>query len=173
MTYSYDKPILFKSFLLGFHAHTLYKYLAQTRLIYIRRKLADNALSLLKLRKKLNGDINSWGSIKPLQYELLKGMSVYEQVVGQILCLEYEYLIELENIPNENKLYCNYEDICENPQGFLNDVKVKFLNDSISHGFDNLSSFSVRSSSSEVEKKEIEQAKKKVLNVFPYLKNIR
>ena len=66
-----------------------------------------------------------------------------------------------------------YEDICENPQGFLNDVKVKFLNDSISHGFDNLSSFSVRSSSSEVEKKEIEQAKKKVLNVFPYLKNIR
>ena len=87
-------------------------------------------------------------------------MSVYEQVVGQILCLEYEYLIELENIPNENKLYCNYEDICENPQGFLNDVKVKFLNDSISHGFDNLSSFSVRSSSSEVEKKEIEQAKK-------------
>src|SRR5690606_20935436 len=112
MTYHFEKPIIFKSFLFGFHAKRAVEEIPKTCFVYIKRNFISNALSIIKLRKKLNGDVQELGSIKPLQYEQLKKLSVYEQIAGQILCLESEYLKQLETIPNENKAFFRYEDIC-------------------------------------------------------------
>ncbi|UAB80427.1 sulfotransferase [Marixanthomonas sp. SCSIO 43207] len=172
MTHSFQKPIVFKSFLLGFHAKLFYETLPKSCFIYVKRNIVDNALSIIKLREKLNGDKNLWGSIKPKQYPQLKNLTVYEQVIGQILCLEHEYLEQLETIPQKNKLICNYEDICNDPTSFLEMVNQKFLTNS-EIPIKNISPFKINKRQINVDdKKEILSAIDKIHNLYPNLKTI-
>lgn len=128
MTYRFDSPVVFKSFLFGFHANRAFQEIPKTCFVYIKRDFLSNAFSILKLRKKLNGNIHEWGSIKPLQYEKLKDLSVYEQIAGQILCMESEYLNQLEGIPKENKAFFQYESLCEHPSEFVQTIKTLLAN---------------------------------------------
>lgn len=128
MTYHFGQPIIFKSFLFGFHALAAFKAMPKVCFIYIKRDFLSNAFSILKLRKELNGDIKEWGSIRPRQYNQLKRLSVYEQIAGQILCMEHEYLTQLRELPAENKLFFRYEDICENPNEFIEEVYDLLIN---------------------------------------------
>lgn len=169
MLSSYGCPIVFKSFLLGFHARTFYSYLPKTCFIYIKRNLVDNVLSILDMRTKLNGDVSVWGSIKPAQYDRLKELDVYEQVVGQVMCLEHEYLKQLDQIPETNKILFRYEDLCERPSEFLSFVQTKFLKNSSVSVFE-LEAFS--SKSRDIDRQVIERiasAREKILRIFPYL----
>lgn len=172
MTASFDKPILFKSFLLGFHATEFHKHLPKTKFIYIKRDLVDNVISIIKLRKTLNGDINTWGSIKPIQYETLKNMNVYEQIVGQILCLEHEYLKQLKNIPQSNKMIVSYEQICLDPKMFLDIMSENFLKLSFKSKIQNISDFHVKKNNITTEESDkIFTAKTKIIKQFPELAN--
>jgi hypothetical protein len=123
MMYAFKKPVLFKSFLAGFHAAHLHKILPKTCFIYIRRDFINNAVSIYNLRKKMLGDANLWASIKPKQYDDLKHKNIYSQITGQILYLEQEYLQQLKNIPDDNKIIVSYEDVCKKPEAFLHAVK--------------------------------------------------
>lgn len=173
ITHSYQRPVVFKSFLAGFHSHKLYSQLNKTGFIYLKRDLVDNTLSILKLRKELNGDPAIWGSIKPRQYEVLKNLTVYEQIVGQILCLEHEYMTQLENIPNKNKIIASYEEICANPSSFLKRISRSFLQneDGEIEGLPNLE-VKAKTVSPDVERK-ILNAKTKILKLFPGLKLLK
>jgi hypothetical protein len=123
ITHAFEKPVLFKSFLAGFHAAHLQKVLTKTCFIYIRRNFINNAVSIYNLRKKMLGDVNLWASIKPKQYDDLKNENIYNQITRQILYLEHEYLEQLKNIPDSNKIIVGYEDVCNNPEAFLHVVK--------------------------------------------------
>ncbi|HEX5150792.1 MAG TPA: sulfotransferase [Parafilimonas sp.] len=123
MTYAFKKPVLFKSFLVGFHAEHFHKILPKSCFIYIRRNFINNAVSIYNLRKKMLGDVNLWASIKPKQYEQLKHENIFNQITGQILYLECEYLQQLKNVPESNKLIVSYEEVCNNPKDFLTAVK--------------------------------------------------
>ena len=125
MTYHFNAPIAFKSFLFGFHAAKAVEWIPKTCFVYIKRDFIDNALSILKLRQTLNGDEAEWGSIKPIQYGHLKTLSVHEQIAGQILCMEHEYLKQLDKIPDHNKLCYYYEDLCKDPAHFLRKIGKK------------------------------------------------
>lgn len=118
-----DKPVVFKSFLLGFHAARLVEQLPKSCFIYVRRNLIDNALSILKMRRNYVGDVDEWASIKPKQYSFLKDRDRYVQVMGQVLFLEYEYFKQLEQIPDKNKLIIDYTDLCSQPDTILNEVR--------------------------------------------------
>lgn len=170
MTDAFAKPIVFKSFLLGFHASIFYKNLPKSKFIYVKRNLKDNVISLIKLRKKLNGDINTWGSIKPRQYEKLKDLNIYEQIVGQILCLENEYINQLNDIPENNIIITTYEKICENPKNFLTQVDKSFLNQGSSLELNEVPIFSTNTGKIDsIELKKIFDAKAKILEIFPDL----
>jgi len=171
MTAAFQKPVIFKSFLLGFHAKALYNNLPKSKFIYIKRNLVDNVMSILKLRKKLNGNINTWGSIKPKQYNFLKDLNVYEQVVGQIFCLEHEYLNQLEIIPESNKIFYNYEDLCKNPGLFLKHVNGQFLNEKLKS--EKINSFQVTNKDiNSSEEYEIFKALETIKKLFPNLKSV-
>lgn len=169
MTYAFEKPIVFKSFLMGFHASRFHQEMPKSKFIYVKRNLADNVMSILKLRKQLNGGIDTWGSIKPIQYEELKSLSVIEQVVGQILCLENEYLNQLEEIPEADKLLISYEEVCEDTEAFLTKVHnlLKFENEARLENFPN---FNVQTKKIDTQAtNEIEKAKNTILNLYPHL----
>ncbi|MEP7106549.1 MAG: hypothetical protein ABI760_01180 [Ferruginibacter sp.] len=123
MTNMFERPVLFKSVLLGFHSNRLFQLLPKTCYIYIKRNYIDNAISLLKYREKMLGSIDSWVSLKPLQYHWLKDEDVYTQVVGQILFIEFEYLQQLKSIPDTNKLFVTYDQVCNEAGKVL--IKVK------------------------------------------------
>lgn len=169
MTHAFEKPIVFKSFLMGFHASRFHQEMPKSKFIYVKRNLADNVMSILKLRKQLNGDIDTWGSIKPIQYEELKSLSVIEQVVGQILCLENEYLNQLEEIPEADKLLISYEEVCEDTAAFLAKVHnlLKFENEVTTEDFPD---FNVQSKEIDTQTlDEIEKATATILNLYPNL----
>lgn len=115
MCRAFDKPLLFKSFLYGFHASKAVEMLQKTCFIYIRRNVIDNAMSILKMRRKYLGEVEKWASIKPKQYHQLKNRDIYTQAVGQVLFLEYEYFKQLRQIPDENRLCVDYKQLCKQP----------------------------------------------------------
>lgn len=119
MTDAFGKPILFKSFLLGFHATQMYHQLPKTCYIYVKRDFLENAFSILKLRQNMLGDDTKWASIRPKQYEWLQHENKFVQIAGQILFLEHEYLTELAHVPDTNVMYWSYRDVCDNPNVFV------------------------------------------------------
>lgn len=114
MGLAYNKPIIYKSFLYGFHIEEAVKMMPKTLFIHIKRDLYQNAFSILKLRKKMFGDETVWASMKPHQYSFLKNENIYRQIIGQILFLNYEYEKQLKNIPSKNKLVIEYSNLCNN-----------------------------------------------------------
>lgn len=174
MVYAYEKPVLFKSFLYGFHAQEAVEKMPKTLFIHIKRNLYQNSYSILKLRKKMFGDENIWASMKPFQYEFLKEENIYRQIVGQVMFLNLEYEKQFHNIPDENKLQINYTSLCANTKNVLIDIKDKV---------ENLSNFEVPDfkdieAAIEVEKEipdpilsEFKEAEKWLVNNYPELKN--
>lgn len=129
MVNAFDNPIVFKSFLYGFHAAKAIEYMPKTIFLFIRRDVYQNAFSILKLRQKMYGSMNHWASIKPHQYSFLKDENIYRQVMGQVYFLNYEYEKQLSLIPDQNKLTIEYKDLCLNPDQILNSIsdKVNFF----------------------------------------------
>ena len=125
MCFAYNKPILFKSFLYGFHIEKAVQKMPKTLFIYIERNLYQNAYSILKLRKKMFGDEAIWASMKPHQYSFLKDENIYRQIIGQVLFLNYEYKKQLSQIPESNKLLLSYSNICDNTVEAIEEVHNK------------------------------------------------
>lgn len=134
MSQEFGKPVIYKSFFLGFHAERLISEMPNNIFIFVKRNTLDNAISLLKMREKYFGDINKWASIKPLQYDELVKLPWAEQIVGQIYNLERSYERELNNIPEMNKLILTYDDVCLRPKEVVDMVvsKIGQHNDNIS-----------------------------------------
>lgn len=128
MCSAYNKPILFKSFLYGFHIREAVLQMPKTLFIYIERDLYQNAFSILKLRKKMFGDETIWASMKPHQYSFLKDENIYRQVVGQVLFLNYEYKKQMLQIPEPNKLLLSYSTLCLNTKEIIKQVHSKINN---------------------------------------------
>ncbi len=122
MTHAYQAPIVFKSFLLGWHIDRMQKTLPKTCWIYIRRDPVQNALSILDLRREFLGSVEKWASLKPKEYHWLKKRPYWEQVAGQVYFLEKRYIEQLQNIPSENRMCITYEELCSNPGKILNNI---------------------------------------------------
>lgn len=132
MTYAFQNPILFKSFLLGWHAKKVIDILPKTLFIYVKRDIIENALSILKVREKKHNDRNYWAAMKPLEYKYLKEKNYYEQILGQIFYLEKSYLNQLDDVPKENQMRIDYKHFCENPNMIIRELieKLKKLGNS-------------------------------------------
>lgn len=128
MCATYSKPILFKSFLYGFHIEKAVQKMPKTIFLYIERDLYQNAYSILKLRQKMFGDKTVWASMKPHQYSFLKDLDIYKQIVGQVLFLNLEYKQQLNQIPEANKLLINYSDLCGDTDNIIKQVHQKINN---------------------------------------------
>lgn len=131
MAGTFNLPVLFKSFLTGFHSKKIYEVMPKSCFIYVRRDPLENAISILKLREKLSGNVKNWTSIKPKQYSWLKEEDVFTQIAGQVLFLDYEYKQQLLKIPDSNKLIVGYEESCKNPEDLLRNIHQIIKNQGI------------------------------------------
>lgn len=78
------KPLLFKNQHFVQRITSLCKLFPESIFIHIKRKPLPTAKSIIRQRKRLNGDVNRWYSVKPANYNNLKDLGYREQVVGQI-----------------------------------------------------------------------------------------
>ena len=134
MVRAFDKPILFKSFLLGFHSFKQYTTNNKSVFIYINRDRIETAHSILKLRNNLLGDEELWGSIMPKEYSILKELDKFKQIAGQVYFLNKSYKTQLAQIPSRNVIYVDYNSFCASPKGVLDLINSKVL--SIENGYE-------------------------------------
>jgi hypothetical protein len=111
MEKAFDLPVLFKSFHLGFHAASVYKYLPNTCFILIKRDPIDNASSILKMRNKLKGSENEWASFLPQNHQQLEKEDKFTQALWQVNSLNKIYEDQLVNIPKANYKVIDYSDL--------------------------------------------------------------
>jgi len=123
MTYAFETPIVFKSFLLAWHIGEMQMTLPKTCWIHIRRDPLQNAISLLHLRRNLLGSIEKWASLKPKKFEMLKQKPYWEQVIGQVYFLERSYLEKLRAVPREQVLSVTYEQLCLSPDSVIKQIQ--------------------------------------------------
>src|SRR5699024_4725866 len=120
---AFGKPVAFKSFVMGWHASLMQQHLNKTCFVWIRRNPLDNALSLLETREKHFGSRNNWSTLKPNNYESLKGGTPYEQVAAQVYYMEQTYQEQLNKLPKSNYLILQYEEVCKNSAAALKAVR--------------------------------------------------
>ncbi|MAV64369.1 MAG: hypothetical protein CMG00_04160 [Candidatus Marinimicrobia bacterium] len=128
MSNSFNKPIAFKSFLMGFHSKKMYNVMPNSIFIFIKRDLISNVNSVLDFRQKALGSEERWGSIKPKEYKQFDLFNKYEQVVSQIELLNFAYEKQLDGIPDSNKFFIDYKDLCLKPNSFIDDLNILFSN---------------------------------------------
>ena len=125
MCNAFGTSIVFKSLFLGWHMQSALKVLHKTLFLFVERNILDNAWSLLQIRKKYFGTYDEWASIKPLQYEDLKKLNPYEQVIGQVYYLNQSYKQQLQNISTNNFISISYDELCSQPAKVLDNIVGK------------------------------------------------
>jgi|TARA_B100000809_G_scaffold91915_1_gene90403 hypothetical protein len=123
MTYEFGSPVVFKSFLVGWHAERICRELTRTCVVQIRRDPADTARSLYGMRKNYGGSIDTWTSLKPREYSWLKDEPVWDQLVGQVHFLEQRFDRQVERVDPARVLRVEYSRLCADPRGVIEQVR--------------------------------------------------
>ncbi len=86
------------------------------RFLMVERDLGDVALSVLRGRYQNLDDPTSWWSVKPPDYEKMRGLPITEQVARQVLSLNRRISEDLEAVSPQRVLRVAYSDFCEDPE---------------------------------------------------------
>lgn len=124
----FQKPFALKGMILNYNIDFLDKVFDKAIFIYTKRDPLTNIESALKAREKQLGSIDEWYSFKIPEYEELKKLNPYEQVTGQIYHINKALENGLSKVLESKKMIVNYEDFCENPKNFYDELvsKLKF-----------------------------------------------
>lgn len=126
MTHAFGKPIVFKSFLLGWHMREVQRVLPKTCWIRLRRDPVQNAFSILDMRQKMLGSMDCWASLKPKEYAWLANEPYWRQVAGQVFFIERKHSEQISHLPSTHVLDIIYEQLCNDPLAILEKI-VTFL----------------------------------------------
>jgi len=121
----FQKPFALKGMILNCNIDFLDKIFEKAIFIYTKRDPLTNIESALKAREKQLGSIEEWYSFKIPEYKNLKKLNPYEQVAGQIYHINKAVETGLENVIEHKKMVVNYEDFCEKPEEFYNELREK------------------------------------------------
>jgi hypothetical protein len=130
----FDKPLAMKGHILQFNIPFLSNILQKVLFVFIKRNPLYNIQSLLEARVKYFGDRNAWYSVKPKEYEKLKGLDPFQQVAGQVYFTNKVIQQGLKNIDVSRWLQVDYEDFCESPGKVFRQILEKLENQGMEIG---------------------------------------
>lgn len=114
-------PMVFKPMLLVWHLESMVRAMPRTCYAWIRRDPLDTAVSLLRMRRALRGDVGEWASLRPRAR--LDGASPEVQVATQVLLLERTIERAARRLGPETVLEVRYEDLCADPGAVVAGVR--------------------------------------------------
>lgn len=119
-------PMLFKNMNCALRLGPLHQACPDALYIVTHRDLLWNGHSLLKVRKKVHGNYNSWWSMEPEEIEDLKILPPEEQVTEQIRAINKEIDEQKRHIGANRFIDIHYEDLCEDPKKVMSNMNDFF-----------------------------------------------
>jgi hypothetical protein len=129
---SYERPIIFKNFYIGWYMAELMASFERAIVVRVSRDLQDVAMSLLRMREQMFGSKDAWASLKPREYSWLKREPYWVQVAGQVHFLDLAFQQAVSRVPAGRLVQTTLEEIRTRP----NDVVNRVANCLSSQGFD-------------------------------------
>lgn len=112
----FDQPFLSKGMMLQFNIDFFAKEIPEFIFFHIKRQHKFVMQSLLLSRRKYYKTEKIWYSVKPKEYEWLSNMNPLHQIAGQVLFTEKAIEKTLQYVPENRKVICNYEELCDKPK---------------------------------------------------------
>ncbi len=123
----FQKPFVLKSMILNYNIDFLDIIFEKALFVYTKRNPITNIESLLNARERQYGNIKEWYSFKIPEYNKLRELNPYEQVAGQIYYINKAVESGIANVVEHKKIIVNYEDFCQNPKIFFDELKQKLM----------------------------------------------
>jgi hypothetical protein len=112
----FGKPMAMKAMLLNFHAAWLAESSPKLFFVHIVREPRYNMPSLLEARRRYFGNIETWYSTKPAEFEFLKRQDPYTQIAGQLFFTTRAMDEQLSSMSTNRWIKVQYEDFCASPE---------------------------------------------------------
>lgn len=163
----YHKPFFTKALIINSYIPSFFTHLPNCLFLYMKRDEESNINSILNIRKKYYGDMSTWFSFKPKEYNELITYDNYVQVAGQVHLTNKEITNSLRHIPEKNKLEIDYQSFCQNQNEIYRTLRYKIRTLGYDMSENNQSNMIIRPAKNNSDKNEaIEQALQFVKNKF-------
>ena len=123
--HAFGLPFATKGIILQYNLEAVRRALGNVIFIHTRRHPFFNTQSLLKARKDYHGDVATWFSVKPPEYEQLRHLHPIEQVAGQVHCTQVGIDAQLAAMPDKHGLTIDHESFCADPGAFYQALRSK------------------------------------------------
>ncbi len=118
-----NRPLVMKALIMNWNLPWLAAAVPGSVFVHITRDRIMNSQSLLEARRSHLGDVESWYSFRPAEYEQLKDLPAPEQVAGQIHHTEAAISAGLADIAPDRQLHLTYEKLCQSPKEVYQDLQ--------------------------------------------------
>jgi hypothetical protein len=99
--------------------------------LVVERDMKDTALSLLRGRQEVKGDVRQWFSVRPPNYEELVELPPHKQVAHQVYALDRQLRDDLQWLSPDRYLKVSYKAFCKDPEALIDNLQEEVgpLND--------------------------------------------
>lgn len=122
---AWGKPTVMKAFDVVFHLPKISEIIPRSLFVFVERDLEEVAESLAKGRLDYYGNLDTWLSMYPPEYESIKDLPWHEQIAGQVCSLQKMHDDGFSRIPEERVLRIPYADLCASPASFVDGVRER------------------------------------------------
>lgn len=118
----FGRPVVFKSFLLGWFIPEVERYFDRALFVYVSRDPVETAVSLLHMREEMFGSREEWASLKPRQYSWLKELPYWVQVAGQVYYLGKRFESSLQGIDAGRCIRTSLSKLQSDPDSVIEEI---------------------------------------------------
>lgn len=111
----FGRPVMLKAMEMNWHLPAIRALFPDSVFLFVQRDPIANAASLLKARRSFYGDDGAWYSYKPAEYDTIKTLPPWEQVVAQVWHTNKAVRNGLKGLPAADVIEVEYERFCADP----------------------------------------------------------
>lgn len=134
----FKKPFMSKGMMLQYNLSFFTKHMPELKIIHVKRDPLYLMQSICEARLKYYGTDKIWWSVKPREYDYLKGRDPLTQVAGQVLFTDKEITMQTQHLDNSRFITVDYEMVCEGPKTFLKYLSQRFSIPEVTSGIENV-----------------------------------
>lgn len=132
----FEKSFAMKAIIMNQNISELAKLFKKSLFVWVRRDPIFNIQSALEARKRQYGVIKTWYSFKIKEYLALKDLDPLESVAGQIAAINRSVEQGLSRLAERQKMVVQYEDFCQKPKRFFNEISCRLVEQGSLNGED-------------------------------------